>query len=445
MYNLQVITSLLLLFTSLIQAQVISFNPSSYFEQFNEEQPIGAEVGEVGASYLNSFGLLRTDGTFSIPTTGDSSYFTIETSSTPTQSIGTIRSSTVFDRDLPNAQTTFSFLVTYTTPDGTTSTVTVNVVLTDINDNAPQFPQRIYPVNLLETFPSGMTFFTLTAADPDQTLREERIIDIAPDVQDVEIVYLVSNGRVSYNITAGNDLEHFTINSETGALSIRQGVVLDIDAVDFYNLTVMATDGGGLNDTTTVSITIVDINDNPPQILGPLGVNVTIPEDIPPGFVVVDHFNATDEDRGVNAEIRFGIISGDVTGSFSIDEISGKIEVSAPLDRERGSTVELTVEARDLGLPQSLASTTKVSCVYQCACIILSHMEYILPWEWSMRCMVQCSFPTVVSLLCSLLWAYPTLTTCDPLVSCVNRYNALKLPSNRVHLIYYLFIVYWIA
>ena len=372
MYNLQAITSLLLLFTSLIQAQTIVFNPTSYAVQFNEEQLVGSEVTQVRASYVNSFGSLRRDGTFSIPTTGDAQYFTIETSTSSTQTIGTIRANAVFDRDLPNAQTGFSFMVTYTTPDpdNISSSVTVSVFLGDINDNPPQFTQRNYSVNLVETTQAGTSFFTPSATDPDLTLREERVVEIAPGVEDVEVVYIITNGRIFYNITSGNNLRHFVINSETGALSVRQGVALDIDAVDLYNLTVMATDGGGLSDITTVSISIIDINDNPPLILGPLGVNVTISEDTPPGYVIVDHINATDLDRGINAEIRFGIVSGDVTQSFSIDELSGRIEVSAPLDRERGAVVQLTVEARDLGLPQSLASTTQVCYNYCLGCIL---------------------------------------------------------------------------
>ena len=360
LYNLQAIVALLLFVTSSIQAQQIQFEQASYFVGFNEEQSTGTTVIEIKASYLNSFGLPRTDGNFSLPTTGDAQLFTVETISDTTISAGIIRSRAVFDRDAVNVQTQFSFMATYTTPDDTSASVSISVFIQDVNDNRPTFSSKVNQVSLLEDTLAGTTFVTISAVDLDQVQSETNIIDISPDVQDVVEVFTITNGRVLYNITSGNSLQHFVIDRESGSLSVSEVVVLDIDAVDLYNLTVMATDGGGLSDTTIVVIKVVDANDNAPQILGPLGVNVTIPEDTQPGYVIVDHINATDLDRGVNAEIRFSIISGDVTDSFSIDTISGRIEVSSPLDREGGSSVQLTVQARDLGIPQPMQSTVQV-------------------------------------------------------------------------------------
>lgn len=365
MFNLQVIMALLSILTGLSQAQQIQFNPSSYFVEFNEEQPNGTAVAEVRASYLDSFGRPGADGVFSLPLSGDAQYFTVQTVSDGTVSRGIIYSNAVFDRDSPSEQTRFSFTSTYTIPGGTFDSVSVTVVLRDINDNPPLFPSRINEVQILEDSPAQTSIANITATDPDQVLSQEIIIDITPDVQDVITVYTVTNGRILYNITAGNDLGHFSISQVSGTLSISPGVILDIDTVDLYNLTVMATDGGGLTDSTTVIIEVIDANDNAPQILGPLGVNLTITEDTPPGYILVDHINATDLDRGVNAEIRFSIITGDTTNSFMIDDLSGRIEVRAPLDRERGGTIELTVEARDLGIPLSLRDTVQVgsNCV----------------------------------------------------------------------------------
>lgn len=359
-HYLQISLTLLLVTASYVQAQQVQFEQPSYFAEFDEEQSNGTVVTEIGALYFNSFGVPENDGTFSLPTTGDAQLFTIETVSGVSISRGVIRSRTVFDRDDVNAQTQFSFTASYTTPDGTSDTVTITIIIQDINDNRPTFSNAINFVPLFEDTLAGTQFTIISAEDPDQVLSEVRTVDISPDVQDVVEVFIVTNGRILYSITAGNDLGHFSIARETGGLSVSEGVVLNIDANDLYNLTVMATDGGGLNDTTMVTIAIVDTNDNPPQILGPLGVNVTISEDTQTGYVIVDSFNATDSDRGINAEIRFSISSGDVTDSFSIDELSGRITVSAPLDRERGSVVTLTVMARDMGTPQSLETSTLV-------------------------------------------------------------------------------------
>ncbi len=352
---------LLLIVAGSVQAQQVQFEQSSYFADFDEEQSSGTVVTEIRASYFNSFGLSRSDGAFSLPTTGDAQFFAIETVSDTSTSRGVITSKTVFDRDAINAQTRFDFIVTYTTPEGTSSgTVPITVIIQDINDNRPAFPSPINRVPLVENTPAGTQFTTIFAVDLDQVLSEIQVVDISPDIQDVVEIFVITNGRILYTITTGNDFGHFSIDRETGGLSVSEGVVLNIDAIDLYNLTVMATDGGGLNDTTTVIIEIVDTNDNPPQILGPLGVSVTISEDTQVGYIIVDHFNATDSDRGVNAEIKFSISSGDVTDSFFIDELSGRITVSAPLDRERGGVVTLTVVARDSGISQFLEASTLV-------------------------------------------------------------------------------------
>lgn len=354
MYLLQAATAFLLVVTTAAQIQ---FSPASYFNEMLEEQPEGTEVVRVGAAYLDTFGRVRTDGLFSLSSEGDAQFFTIETTA---GSQGIIRTGLVFDRDPVGAQTEFVFAVTYTTPDGLISSVPVNVFLADINDNAPRFSADVFSVNLLEDTPGGSSVFTVTASDPDVSLREQVIVNIADNLQDIVEMYTITNGRILYSITSGNEHEHFEINGDSGVLSLVQGVVLDIDLLDLYNLSVMATDGGGLTDRATVVVNVLDSNDNPPVISSPLGVNLTLSEDTSVGYVVLDSINATDLDRGVNAEIRFLILSGDLTQSFFINETSGRLTVSGPLDREREAVINLTVSARDEGLPHFLQDTIQV-------------------------------------------------------------------------------------
>ena len=168
-----------------------------------------------------------------------------------------------------------------------------------------------------------------------------------------ELVYLVDHGRVFYSIVEGNETELFEIDSEVGTIFVSPGASFDVDIQDRYNLTVVAMDAPGLNTTTLVQVNILDSNDNPPQILSPRGLNLTLSEDTPTGLVILDSINATDEDQGLNAAIRFLIVSGDDTNSFTIDPSTGKLTLTSPLDRERGTggTVALVVAARDQGLP----------------------------------------------------------------------------------------------
>lgn len=54
----------------------------------------------------------------------------------------------------------------------------------------------------------------------------------------------------------------FNISSSTGAITTKK--VLDREKQDFYQITVIAQDGGGQRDSTQLSVTLRDINDNTP-------------------------------------------------------------------------------------------------------------------------------------------------------------------------------------
>ena len=344
-----------------VQSQFIQFSPSSYFQRFQEEQPVNTTVITVCVGAFNSFGQ-AVSGSFSIPTSGDGRFFSIEyTGLDSGVNNAVIRSSVIFDWDVENVQTQYSFPVTFmSSVGGASRDAQVTVFIEDINDNIPRFTRDIFQVSLFEEFPSGIGFLNVTAVDPDQVIFEEVVVDRGNNIRDVVGMYTVDNGRIIYNITAGNNLSHFQINPDNGSLSISAGVRIDIDQVAFYNLTVMATDGGGQSDITTVEITILDSNDNAPQIMSPRGVDVTVSEDTPSGYVILEEINATDLDTGANADIQFSIASGDLTGSFSIDRTTGRIVVSAPLDREVQGVLNLTVVARDQGVPSSLQDTIYV-------------------------------------------------------------------------------------
>ena len=342
------------------QQSTVQITQQLYYVEMPEEQPIGTQVVTAGASYFTSSGREQTDGVFSIPTDGDARFFTIETIATRTASEGIIRTAAVLDRDAPNSQTLFEFDVTYTTPDGATGTALVSIQLTDINDNAPRFSQEEFVIDLFEQTQGGTAFFNVTATDIDQVIFERVQVEISPNVFDLVGRYTVSNGRIIFTIISGNELGYFMINEDNGTLSLSTGATLDVDSIDTFNLTVVATDGGGLNDTATVIINVLDSNDNAPQILSPLGVDLVLSEDTEEGYVILDSINATDDDSGLNADIRYLILTGDITSSFTIDEMTGRITISSSLDRERGAVVNLTVAARDRGVPLPLQDTIQV-------------------------------------------------------------------------------------
>ena len=229
----------------------------------------------------------------------------------------------------------------------------LTIILSDINDNAPQFSQTIYTTSVLEAASPGTMVIQLTATDIDDVQTQQLVEENEEDFGD--LVYIVDNGRIFYSIIEGNDMGEFDIDYEGGAIFVAPDAMFDVDTQDRYNITVVAMDAPGLNTTASVVINILDSNDNPPQILTPGDLNLTLSEDTPTGLVIVESINATDGDRGLNAEIQFLILSGDITNSFTIDASSGRITLTAPLDREGGDTsdgvITLIVAAQDQGIP----------------------------------------------------------------------------------------------
>ena len=328
------------------------FDQTMYTFEVLEEQLVGTEVDAVQA--ISTFGLPVTDGTYSI---SNQSHFTIDSST------GVIRTAVVFDRDVLGAILQYTFTVQYTTSGGsfTTPNSTVIVNIQDVNDNPPMFTQLSFTAEVFEKTSPGTGFFNVTATDVDQVLSERDSIR-QPDGTTVlgPIRYLVTNGRITYTIIDGNELGHFDINNETGTLLVGPGADLDIDNITQYNLTVLITDGGGLNDTTDVTVLILDANDNAPEITYPVNYSITIREDVPVGFIVLDGINATDVDFENNSEIEFLIINGDQVDRLTINSASGEIQVASSLDREVNIILVITIAARDLGTP-SLQDTVDIT------------------------------------------------------------------------------------
>ena len=73
-------------------------------------------------------------------------------------------------------------------------------------------------------------------------------------------------------------------------------------------------------------VLVVDINDNPPEFERTSYIS-TFPEDTLPGTSIANVF-ATSKDTGVNAEIKYDIISGNDQGLFSVHPETGENSLS---------------------------------------------------------------------------------------------------------------------
>ncbi|XP_026137609.1 protocadherin-16-like [Carassius auratus] len=209
-------------------------------------------------------------------------------------------------------------------------TVTARIFVTDVNDNDPVF---ISPsvVSVMEDQPVGFVVVYIMAVDADQG----------------------ENGRVTYRIQSGNTGGTFSLNPDTGSLSILRPI--DREEQDLYNLTIVAEDHGlqPHSSSQLLSIQVIDINDEAPYF-EESEYEAFIAENQPPGTTVLV-VSASDLDQGTNGIVTYGSIVGD---DFSIHPVTGVITTTKALDREAQGVYAVTVYARDGGSPPNFAKTT---------------------------------------------------------------------------------------
>ncbi|KAM9774240.1 protocadherin-15b isoform 2-T2 [Syngnathus typhle] len=223
-------------------------------------------------------------------------------------------------------------------PDGT-STATVNVAVTDVNDNDPLFDPSL-PVNLTVAEKLGHAFVgQVKATDPD----------------------LGASGQVHYRLV--NHQKLFSINA-TGA--IKTVLPLDREVKAHYFLIVEAWDGAvdPRRSRQTLSVTVLDVDDNSP-VFGQQTYNVELPENSPKDTLVLK-LHAIDADLRSNLtyRIRTDGSSEEILRLFRLDPITGELFVQKVLDFEAlspsSSSYTFTVEALDTEgtMPPGLASVT---------------------------------------------------------------------------------------
>ena len=198
------------------------------------------------------------------------------------------------------------------------ATTMLRVTVLDENDNAPIFLATPYSAVVSEDALPGLLIISVNATDSDST----------------------SNGALSYSIINSSLL--FTIDISSGDVTVSQE--LDHELTSEVTLLVEVRDGGQpfLTNTTTVTVIISDVDDNPP-LLSASSLAVSIPEDVGIGASVAVVM-ATDEDSGTNSAVLYRLVNSSIP--FVVNGSSGIVSVSSPgLDREIMDTYSFLVEA----------------------------------------------------------------------------------------------------
>ncbi|XP_041483662.1 protocadherin-23-like [Lytechinus variegatus] len=217
-----------------------------------------------------------------------------------------------------------------------TTTTTLEIIVTDENDNAPVFRQESYQVTLPELTQPNVAVVAVNASDKD----------------------IGDNAALTYSFV--EDHQSFYIDPITGVIFTDQ--VIEFNNVETtIQLYVTATDSGtpALAEFVTVRIEITDVNNNSPQF-GEDIYSAIVSENVSLGHHVITVVAVDLDLSPENSQISYFIESGNDQGKFQINANDGRITVLEKLDREATDSYTLIVGAVDSGEPKNNATAEVV-------------------------------------------------------------------------------------
>ncbi|XP_061090031.1 protocadherin-3-like [Conger conger] len=226
------------------------------------------------------------------------------------------------------------------------SSKTVQLSVSDVNDNPPSFDEQSYSAYVTENNKPGTSVISVRATDPDWR-------------QNGTVFYSLLSSEVS-----GVPVSSFlSINGDTGVIHAVRS--FDYEQFRSFKVQVVARDNGSppLSSNVTVSVFITDENDNSPQILypAPLG-NSMMTEMVPKsahGGSLVSKVIAVDSDSGQNSWLSYQILKSTDPTLFTIGLHSGEIRTQRDISLSDAMKQNIVVSVKDNGQP-SLSSTCTV-------------------------------------------------------------------------------------
>lgn len=273
-----------------------SFVGTPYSVSLDEDLPVGTIVLQAFAVDEDSSDILE------YTLSGDNS-----TDFSIAQNSGMITTAVSLDYELVSSHS-----LTVSVTDGKSSvSQVITISITDKNDS-PTFVAAPYSVTVAENTTTS-TLLTVSATDKDK-----------PDILNFLLL--------------GFGSEFFSLHPTSGVLALT--TALDHEVTSLYTLTVFLSDNNGAVTTTSISVSVSDVNDSP-QFLG-TPYAATVSENLPSGSDVIK-IAANDAD----GDALSYSLSGTDSGCFKIFPSSGLIETSKELDFEAVSSYSLTVTVSD--------------------------------------------------------------------------------------------------
>ncbi|XP_051506059.1 protocadherin gamma-A4-like isoform X16 [Myxocyprinus asiaticus] len=223
------------------------------------------------------------------------------------------------------------------------SSTTLLLKVSDVNDNAPVFDRNSYSTHVPENNAPGLSIYSVTARDLDWN----------------------QNSRVSYFLEdtyiGGAPISScVSINSENGVLHAVRS--FDYEQIKQLSFVVKAQDGGSppLSSNVTMTIIIQDQNDNAPQVLYPVQSGASVVAEIVPrsadvGYLVTKVV-AVDVDSGQNAWLSYKLQKATDRALFEVGLQNGEIRTVRQVTDKDAVKQRLTVVVEDNGQPSRSAT-----------------------------------------------------------------------------------------
>ncbi|XP_048058668.1 protocadherin alpha-5-like [Megalobrama amblycephala] len=264
----------------------------------------------------------------------------------PQDNIYSLVTSALLDRE-----TKFQYDITLVAKDAgqpsLSSVKTITVLISDVNDNSPEFSFSPYAFYMMENNVPGKLLFSVSASDKDSN----------------------ENAIISYHIWRENTEENkhtsfININSENGEIYALKS--FDFETVKTFQFHVLATDSGSpsLSSNVTVNVFILDQNDNVPVILYPVSANGSaegveeIPRNVNAGHLVTK-VRAYDADIGYNGWLLFSLQEVSEHSLFGLDRYTGQIRTLRSFTETDEAQHKLLILVKDNG-NVSLSATATV-------------------------------------------------------------------------------------
>ena len=160
------------------------------------------------------------------------------------------------------------------------------------------------------------------------------------------------DGTMAYSLTSHTTT--FSIEEDTGKIILIQ--TLDRETLAQYEIVVEASDRSTTTQktgTTTVTVTLDDVNEFAPSCTALFNVNTVLPITI---GNVVQSLGCTDSDSGVNAQLTYSITSGNTNTDFAI-LVNGDIVYNK---QPTQSSYQLQITIADSATPPKSTKSTVI-------------------------------------------------------------------------------------